>query len=39
MTGVTGLTPDIQDAAIKGKLENGLDEERISSSQDYLLRN
>lgn len=31
MTGVTGLTPDIQDASIKGKLENGLDEERISS--------
>lgn len=39
MIGVIGLTPDLQDAAIKGKLENGPDEERTSSSQDYLPKN
>lgn len=39
MTGVVGLTPDLPDVAIKGKLENGLDEGRTSSSEDYLLKN
>lgn len=39
MTRDVGLTPDLQDAAIKRKLENGLDEERTSFSQDYLLKN
>lgn len=39
MTGDIDLTPDLQNAAVKGKLENGLDEETTSLSQDYLLKN
>lgn len=39
MTNKVGFTPGLQNASIKGKLENGLEEERTGSSQDYLLHN
>ena len=37
MTGDAGLTPGLQNAAIKGKLENGLDEERTNSNQEFVI--
>ena len=38
MTGDASLTPVLQNAVIKGRLEDALDEETNNSSQDCLLK-